>query len=128
MEHRRDELAPDAGTEAAAATASAPAHPGAVARALSAAGTGTLSPAEVIALQSTAGNTAVLRLMSGREHHGIRNEPPASTPTSAASPLDVDPPAGGEDEGLVVGGGGGGPGGGGPARGAPRPPGGAPRP
>src|SRR3982751_6200065 len=103
MEHRRDELAPDAGTEAAAATASAPAHPGAVARAPSAAGTGTLSPAEVMALQSTAGNTAVLRLMSGRERHGLRTDPPASTPTSAASPLDVDPPAADEDEGLVVG-------------------------
>src|SRR4051794_24037978 len=128
MEHRRDELVPDAGTEAAAATASAAAPRGGVAGALPATATGPLSPAEVMAPKSTAGNTAVLRLMSGREHHGIRNEPPASTPTSAASPLDVDPPAGGEDEGLVVGGGGGGPGGGGPARGAPRPPGGAPRP
>jgi hypothetical protein len=103
MAHRREELAPEAGTEAAEATPAGGASPGLAAAALTAsAAAGGMSPAQLIALQGTAGNVAVSRLLSGREQAEIRNEPPASTPTSAESPLDVDPPAIEEDESLVV--------------------------
>ena len=61
-----------------------------------------MSLGQVMALQGTAGNAAVMRLLSDRDGE-TRNEPPASTPTSATSPLDVDPPAI-EDEygGLII--------------------------
>lgn len=61
-----------------------------------------MSPGQVMALQSTAGNAAVMRLMSGRRQAEIRNEPPASTPTAATSPDDVEIELEDEDEGLVM--------------------------
>jgi hypothetical protein len=51
-----------------------------------------MSAAQLMALQRSAGNAAVMRLLSGRQQAEIRNEPPASTPTTAESPLDVAPP------------------------------------
>jgi hypothetical protein len=48
-----------------------------------------MSPERLIALQRSAGNAAVARLVSTGEP--VTNEPPASTPTSATSPLEVEP-------------------------------------
>ncbi len=48
---------------------------------------GPMSAARLMALQQSAGNAAVARLVSGGDP--LVNEPPASTPTSATSPLEV---------------------------------------
>ena len=93
MEHRHDELAPPAGAE----TAESVATPGSSGPLLSA---GPVSPAQLIALQGSAGNAAVLRLLSGQEQAGIRNEPPFSTATAATSPEDVVAPVEEEDVAL----------------------------
>jgi hypothetical protein len=103
MEQRHDELEPHAGPEAATAAPGTAAPEGIAAGALTAAMSGEMSAAQVMALQGTAGNAAVMRLLHAGDETEIRNEPPASTPTAATSPLDVDPPAI-EDEygGLIV--------------------------
>jgi hypothetical protein len=104
MEHHRDELEPDAGTQAAEATTMAAGPSDVAAAGLSAATrSGAMSPGQVMALQGSAGNAAVLRLLSETGHAEIRDEPPASTPTSAESPLDVDPPFIEDDYGSLIG-------------------------
>ena len=83
MERRSDELEPHAGSDVSEAV-----PPGATAAPMGVGPGGAMSPAQVMALQGTAGNAAVLRMLTE-----VRDEPPASMPTAAESPLDVDPPA-----------------------------------
>jgi hypothetical protein len=91
MEHRHDELESPAGPE----TAESAAIPGSAGPLPS---IGPVLPAQLLALQGSVGNAVVLRLLSGREQAGIRNEPPFSTASAATSPFDVVAPVEEEDD------------------------------